>query len=218
MRLPGLFKQLSFRAVIRSPSLILPGATKKQGAGSGAAAPGLVFLASGTVSSAATLDIVLTAYTAYRGLKFVLSGFLPATDDVELWMRLSTDGGSTYDAGASNYDWGWAGGNTSPLTQFRGSTGDTKILIAGDAAALEGVGNASAEGVNAEITLLNQASAAFWPRITHQGAWVDAAATPLNWFIQGGGMRRAAQDTDAVRFLFETGNISAGNYAVYGLA
>jgi len=36
MRLPGLFKGLSFpRAAIRSPALILPGATKKQGAGSG---------------------------------------------------------------------------------------------------------------------------------------------------------------------------------------
>jgi len=40
MRLPGLFKQLSFpRAVIRSPALILPGATKKQGAGSGGGLP-----------------------------------------------------------------------------------------------------------------------------------------------------------------------------------
>jgi len=36
MRLPGLFKGLSYpRAVIRSPALVLPGATKKQGAGSG---------------------------------------------------------------------------------------------------------------------------------------------------------------------------------------
>ena len=40
MRLPGLFKGLSYpRAVIRSPALVLPGATKKQGAGSGSGGP-----------------------------------------------------------------------------------------------------------------------------------------------------------------------------------
>jgi hypothetical protein len=64
---------------------------------------GLILLASGTVSAAATLDIVLTGYTGYRALKLVLSSFLPVTDDVELWLRVSTNGGSSYDATGYSY-------------------------------------------------------------------------------------------------------------------
>lgn len=32
------------------------------------------------------------------------------------------------------------------------------------------------------------------------------------------GTREAVQDTDAIRFLFETGDIASGNWAVYGYA
>lgn len=66
---------------------------------------GMALLASGTVSSAATLDVVLTSYTAYRGIFVQLTNFAPATDNVGLLLRTSTNGGSSYDAGGSNYWW-----------------------------------------------------------------------------------------------------------------
>src|SRR5690554_4628063 len=40
-------------------------------------AAGLVLLNSGTVSNAATLDIDISAFAGYRGVRFVLSGFVP---------------------------------------------------------------------------------------------------------------------------------------------
>ena len=170
---------------------------------------GMVLLTSGTVSAAATLDLDLTGYTAYRGLKFVLSGFLPATDGAILLSRFSTDGGSSYDASGYNvaatvvYD----DGTTAAVTS--GST--TSIVLS------QLVGSASTEGVNAEITLLNQTSTAIWSRITFSSFAIDNSATPLGTSLVGGGAREAAQNTDAVRILFSTGNIAAGNYAVYGL-
>ena len=63
---------------------------------------GLVPLNSGTVSNAATLDIVLTSYSSYRHLLFMLSNFIPANNDVELWMRLSTNGGITFASSGYN--------------------------------------------------------------------------------------------------------------------
>ena len=42
--------------------------------------------------------MVLTSYSAYRGLRFHLVNILPQTDDTILYMRLSTDGGSSYNA------------------------------------------------------------------------------------------------------------------------
>ena len=91
----------------------------------------------------------------------------------------------------------------------------TSILVA---AAIAGIGNGSAEGYCGEITLLNQTSAAFWTRVFFQGYFIDSQATPSGVWMAGGGAKETAQDTDAVQFLFSSGNISAGNYACYGLA
>lgn len=174
--------------------------------------PGIVLLASGTVSSAASLALVLTSYTAYRGLKFVLSGFLPASDGVALGMEISTNGGSSYIA--TNYDEIISDLDVTAATNTtRAGAGDTWWGLS----YLPMIGNGAAEGVNGEITLLNQSSTAFWPRISWDLVIVDNTATPHSRIIKGGGVNRAANDVDAVRFSFSAGNIAAGNYAVYGL-
>ncbi len=173
---------------------------------------GTVLLTSGTVA-AATLDIVLTGYTAYRGLKFVLSGFLPATDGAQLQMRFSSDGGGTYIATGYNYAcMNLLDSSGTFIGRVAGST--TNLAIMGEAA----LGNAANEGANVEVTLLNQSATAFWPRITYSGYGITSTATPEGAFSTGGGANETAQDVDGVRFLFSAGDIAAGNYAVYGLS
>lgn len=176
------------------------------GPAAGASAPGMVCLTSGTVAAAA-LNIVLTGYTAYRGIKIFLSGFLPVTDGVNLVMRLSTDGGSTYDAGVNAYGYDLLDAGVVHTGTI------TSIPIAFSSA----IGNVSSEGYNGEITLLNQSSAAFFTRAQFSGSYMTSAATSALASCVGSGARLIAQDTDAVRFLFGAGNIAAGNYAVYGL-
>ncbi len=179
-----------------------------------AASPGLILLTSGTASGS-TLDIVLTSYTAYRGIKFVLGGFSPATDDAIFRMQFSTNGGGAYIT--TGYDYVLIGANASAglvvctKADAGGSASVALTLITAGAA----VGNGSTEGYNGEVTLLNQTSAAFWSRVTHQGFYINSLGNATT--ISGGGNLETAQDTDAVRFSFATGNISDGNYAVYGL-
>ncbi len=171
---------------------------------------GMHLLTSGTVA-AATLDIPLTSYTAYRGLKFVLSGFLPATDGVELDMRFSTDGGSTYIT-TGNYHFSiMSHGENASAVSTSGSNVGSGIKI------VDNVGNASTEGVNVEIDIFNQTSATFFTRAKWSGVFMDNTATSVVNTIWGSGCYAVAQDTDGVRFLFSAGNIAAGNYAVYGL-
>jgi hypothetical protein len=173
---------------------------------------GMQLLTSGSVSAAATLDIVLTSYTDYRGLKFVLQ-LVPATDDVDLFLRTSTNGGSSYDASAGNY--GWL--HTIDGDGKENSSSDTEITIASATSATAGIGNATTEGIVVEVTVLQQTSAALHTKFSWLGAWKNAAATSGITAVYGAGFRSAAQDTDAVRFLFSSGNIASGNYAVYGL-
>lgn len=178
-------------------------------------------LAAGTVSSAATLDLVLTSYTGFRGLKFVLQ-LIPATDGVALYSRFSTNGGSSYDAGASDYDYAglWMGDATGGGTTSGGiqSGAAAQIQLSSPQAGYL-IGNGSAEGIHIEVTLMGQTNAALWSRLSYLGYHISNNATPLGCSQFGGGARETAQDTDAIRFLFSSAsNIASGNYAVYGMA
>jgi hypothetical protein len=175
---------------------------------------GLQLLASGAASGA-SLDIPLTSYTAYRAIMIVLTNILPATDDVELRMRFSTDGGSSYDAGASNYAFEAAINTAGAGGAFQGSGGATFISLCGAPSAGNAVGNASAEGVSGTVTIWGQTNTAQHTRATFDIAWGSTSSGLVG--LHGTGARLAAQDTDGVQFLFESGNISSGNYAVYGL-
>lgn len=166
---------------------------------------GLTKLASGTVAAAATLDIAMTGYTAYRN-KVLVANLIPATDGVVLNLRTSTDGGSSYAAGASDYGWeASVGGSTT-------TTNDSAIgLTVGGL-----VGNGAAEGIGVEVTLFDTIDTAKWTRMKWEACYVDSAGTPVVRSPSGGGARRAAQDTDAIRLLFSSGNIASGNWALYG--
>lgn len=176
-----------------------------------------VLLTSGTVSSAASLDIVLTSYTAYRGLVFELSNFVPATDDVELRMQVSTDGGSTYDSSAGNYRFS---NNlvTEASVGSQGSASNTYIRLAGSTNANDAVSSTASEGgASGLVYLLNQTDTSVYPKTqSHFGFFTAGANGGMQMLVTG--HRVNAQDTDAVRFLFESGNIASGKYAVYGLA
>ena len=176
---------------------------------------GYALLASGTMSSQATLDLVLSSYTGYAGLLIKLV-ILPATDGVDLLCRFSSDGGSSYDAGAAAYNWtsivttdgAVAVGNSNPADdaiQLNLGTANNRI------------GNGSAEGWHGSIEILGQTSATFWSRINYQGYYITNNGTPNGASIAGGGSREAAQDTDGMRFLFSSGDIASGFYRIYGL-
>lgn len=185
---------------------IIPGTliTKRQGR---SAPPGIVLLASG-IASGAALDIVLTTYTQYRGIQIKLTNFQPNADGDQLWMRFSTNAGVSFDAGASDYGFDTLENNTSVI-----STGNTKIVLAGGTTGIGNVG--SFRGCSSEINIPGQQATTFYPRSYFHSSFVNSVGNIIS--CRGAGGRLAAQDTDAVRFLFSTGNIAVGGYAVYGL-
>jgi hypothetical protein len=181
------------------------------------ATPSEALLTSGTVSAAATLDIVLTSYTGYRAIKIVLTEFLPATDGVSLYTRLSTDGGSTYDAAAGNYNWISMNGSSSS-TAINMDTNDSSTHINLTGTSAPGlVGNVATEGCSGVITIMHPESTTLWPRVQFDMVTHDSAVGSRVARSMGAGSREAAQNTDAIRFLFSSGNITSGKYAVYGI-
>jgi len=162
---------------------------------------GFEFISSSDASGSANLSFTGFDATKYDSYKFIFHNVIPATDNVSLYMRTSTDGGTNYDSGGSDYQ------NYNDNRAF--------MLITSAAA-----GSAANEtGVCGEVTV-------FAPHLT-QYTRVNAAVTyantsgavyhqyhvdPYSAFI-----RLSAADVDAAQFLYSSGNIETGTITMYGI-
>jgi hypothetical protein len=159
-------------------------------------------------ASGATLDVVLTGYTAFRAIKFVLTAMKPATDAVTLYMRTSTNGGSTYDASSGNYQWAFQAYGSFDSAVSDGSTSSTRMELTAS------IGNSTGEQANLSVVLYNQ-TATEYTTVSWDGNYISENTSLVT--VQGSGVRATQADVDAARFLFSSGNITSGKYAVYGI-
>jgi hypothetical protein len=183
------------------------------GAGSGTwALPSVsgvwTLIATETASASANLNFTGFNSSLYRDYKLVLSNILPATLGDTVWLRTSSNGGSGYDNGASDYAWGWAGGTTSAGANASVTGGSTRIELA------RAGSNAVNLGMSGVVNILSPATAQYchinW-QVTHYDS------SDRFTFSQGGGIRASAADVDAVRLLCSSGNIASGVVRFYGL-
>lgn len=85
---------------------------------------GLVPLSKSVVSSS-TSNVIFTLPSGYSAYKLIIFGLRNDSKDEILTMNTSTDGGTSFDNGASDYHWYFSG------TSQDDSTGDTSIHLSG---------------------------------------------------------------------------------------
>lgn len=165
-------------------------------------------LSTATASASATIDFTLPA--GYRHYVVVLSHVVPATDGVDLWLRTSTDGGSSFDAGASDYRWGVLRRSGTGAAWVE-DTADSEITLNSDLA----IGNLSTEGIHGEVLVINPAAAAYCS-ILAEMSWFSTATAMYTG--QAFGQRVTAADVDAIRFLMSSSNIASGTFELWGMS
>jgi hypothetical protein len=172
--------------------------------------PGLVLLSSQTVSSpVAAVDFTSGIDGTYDEYEFHVIHAVPVTDGQPLYLRTSTDGGSTFDASAGNYIYRMV--TVSAAAVFvTDSTSATQIQLIGST-----VGSDTNETGVCIVVRLIAPSAAQYTTLNWTGSYVDNAGWNLP--VTGGGTRRSAADVDAIRFLFASGNIERGTFRLYGV-
>ena len=210
------------------PSAIVNGGfLKTDGSGnlSFAAAGGLKFISStDIVDSDNAANYTFTSFdsSSFDAYLFVLINVVPEGDATNIEMFTSSNGGSTYDTGSSDYNWTFNRG-----TVYNSDSGDDGDSDADDdSIALTGnntgganvIGSAAGEhGVSGQIWLYNPAST----QNTH-GTYdlMYQANTPesLVNIAKGGFARMSAADVDAIRISFLDGNtIESGTINAYGV-
>lgn len=166
---------------------------------------GVLFLVSTTTfAGAATFDVALAAGYIYE-IEF--QNLVPSIDDKQFRMRTSSNNGSSYDSGASDY--------RAALDGYRSDANADTLGASSSAGALtnSGTGSASGENLCLFVKSSGHENTTSFKHFTFQYSQID----PIGVLRSGtGGVSR--QSTSAVtnlRFYFDSGNIASGKAIIY---
>jgi len=174
---------------------------------------GMILLEEHTASNSASLQFTNWQSSDYDEYEIHIIQILPVTNGAKLLMRVSTNGGSSYDSG-SNYAWSTFG-YSSAGSGSAGSQSDTSIgLLTGNS------GIYSTHASSGRFTFYNPAGGADWPGI--HGIDQHLTSGDQTSFPAEGGITSAVYKSttavNAFELLMSSGNISSGIVRVYGLA
>ena len=169
-------------------------------------AAGLSLLSSVTISSDATVSFTGGFGGAHHHHVFIGSALIPATDSGTLTMVLSTDGGSSY--ASSGYEWLKHVVRDDTAVAAEVSASDSHLELTFNTA----FGNAGAENWNFWIHMWFPEGTGATHYAGH-GAGIESSGK--SQLDQIGGSLTTAADTDAVRFLAESGAIASGKIDHY---
>lgn len=175
-----------------------------------------VLLNDATISgSPSTVDFVhgsggVVLDATYDEYQFTLSAVKPGTDNVNLLLRTSTNGGSSYSSTAGDYNFHHLSGVDSGATVTGAVDGGTAASIP----LASNIGNASGEdGAFGEVVFFKPSAASAWMcrwALIYRGISGDAG------HIYGVGLNDNLADVDAIRFLLSSGTFSSGRIKLFG--
>jgi hypothetical protein len=168
--------------------------------------PAIIKVGGAGFSAQSAVNIVLTSFTNFRCIKIVFDSVTSSTTQ-DLYIRTSTDGGSNYDAGATDYSYAMHYSKTTSASMSVVKDNEEAFIYAGFGAASSG------DHMSMEYTLWKP-QGSFFTHITGVGA-INYLSELFN--VQMAGNRQSNANVDAIRFLPSTGTFS-GTYAVYGLS
>ena len=169
----------------------------------------MIFISSVTASSSATVSFTNISST-YDTYMITFNRVVPATNNVQMRIRTSTDNGSTYDSGASDYKYAIISLAADSTNYNTASTASSFVLINNPTI----TSTATSGGLNGTLNLFNPSSVSqkqyFW-NTTH----VDAG--PALNMTYGSGNTAIIADVDAIQFYMSSGNIASGTFRLYGI-
>ena len=171
---------------------------------------GLQFLSSINITNDPTAVFTGFDSSKYDSYEFILMNVVPATDAVNLYMRTSSNGGSSYDSGTSNYRWGFQALATAP--GYEVNTADTQIKLN----PLNAIGSAAGEdGLSGVIKFLGP----HLSKATHATIHTSYAESSTGTYQTsiGHGIRLSADVVDAIQFIASSGNLESGTITMYGM-
>ncbi len=163
-------------------------------------------------SNSTTIDFTGLDNSAFRSYIFRLENVVPVTDATTLWCRFSTNGGSSYAAGGSDYIYSGvlsdsAGGTVTAIN----STGAAQITLS----PTNTLGNGTGEHYSFKLEFPNPSSA-LSKSINGAGGGYSATPRSITTSVSGTYVG-SASGVNAIRFMMSSGNISSGTFECIGV-
>jgi len=163
-----------------------------------------------TASDDATIDFESGIDGTYQNYAILFSGLVPASNDTQIFFRVTTDSGSSYEEG-TNYRYSTHGLTDNGTEGLTGSTGDDKILLAGKTF---GTGT-GANGLGT-IYIGQPSNSSYFTVVSALIASADNADRSA--IGHTGGIYKATTAVDGFRLLMNSGNIALGVFKLYGIS
>ena len=176
----------------------------------GSTGASLVLIQSQTASSSATLDFITGIDSTYLHYLFVLENVKPVNANRALYMRFSTNSGSTYQATNYQYNLQQQNSNGTDVSGYSAGSGITSAIVFGDQIS----NNAGEGGMNGIIQIFDPAGSN-QKFASGNGGYLRAAS--LNTSCSMAGLWATTTAVNAIRFLMSSGNIASGTIALYGV-
>tara|TARA_Y100001973_G_C5194460_1_gene333249 strand:- start:1938 stop:2729 length:792 start_codon:yes stop_codon:yes gene_type:complete len=193
---------------------------KSQGAGSVpvfAAAGGgsMTFISSVTASDSATVAFTSGIDTTYE--EYIIKGvnIHSASDDVYFYAVAGTSGPSYLTT--NEYDWRIDGANQGGTSGADNGSTLGRIGFHKDSGSGEMAGNATYEMMDVEFILRAPGATDNWKKFFIRTVHTQAASGQGIYVSTGGGQIRSSTAITAIKFQFSSGNISSGNFYLYGI-
>lgn len=167
----------------------------------------LILITSSTASGDASICFTDLS-SSYFMYVVVLDMVICATDTDNLCLRTSTDNGSSYDSGSSDYTYNAVTIDYNENVAIAGDADDSEIEL------IRSCGTGSNEFCTGLVYLMNP-SGTTYTNIMWEFYCRKSDAIP--YYIKGRGARLSAADVDAVQFFMSSGNISSGTFKLYGV-
>lgn len=178
---------------------------------------GLEFISSTDVS--ATTNIAFTGFDSskYDSYLFTFAHITPDTDNVGIYLRTSTDGGSSYDSTSGDYLYFTGRGFETSNAYSRTDDSDGNTTYAPVSPPLIGIASSPEALVafSGTLEILHPHLAEYTAGFT-KGFYLDNAGRSS--YSSGGFVRAAQSDVDAIQFGMTSGDFAAGGtITMYGM-
>ena len=161
-----------------------------------------------TGSGVSSIDFTTLYESTYNVHFLTINNYQVATDGQDMVIRLSDDGGSTYES--SNYDW------AHQVGQANGTFGEYRSTTPSSLEINRFNGTATNEKANAYVYLYNLGDSSKYSFSTSQAT--GYLEYPRYGMQFGSGVYHIASTINAFRLQASTGNISVTSASLYGIA
>ena len=180
----------------------------------------MTFIKEQTASSSASISFVdgsggVVLDSTYPIYKFDFINCHPSNDSVNFKMNLSTDGGSNYNVTKTTTFFYSSHSQDNSEAQVVYDTGRDLAQSTADAHISNEVGNGNDEGLSGKMYLFSPSSTTFVKHFLSETQAHHSADLSIVNYLAGYGNTTSA--VDAVKFLFQSGNIDSGTIKLYGI-